>query len=71
MLGEASESVIPEDAKRLSGIQKNLDLLDTGSRLRLVRYDDYLHFSTILTVAINWRIIMAKPIVLEIFSDYV
>gem|GEM_PF-5306998 len=32
-------SVIPEGAKRLSGIQKNNSLLDTGSRLCLVRYD--------------------------------
>jgi hypothetical protein len=31
-------------------IQKSQDLLDTGSRLRLVRHDDYLYFQTILTV---------------------
>jgi hypothetical protein len=41
-LVRAANSVIPEGAKRLSGIQKKGGYWTTGSRLRLVRYDDCL-----------------------------
>ena len=45
ILSASGKSIIPEVAKRLSGIQKNNTSLDTGSRLRLVRYDVWGRFS--------------------------
>jgi hypothetical protein len=54
-------SVIPEVAKRLSGIQKKPYLLDTGSRQSRVRYDDYFPGTILYLAVVSTDIFLVSP----------